>query len=329
MIAHAKILIVKQGATYDVSNLVSKIRWSGRKGAPARKLELTFIDDEGYKRDRTGLAVERGHSVIFYWKGKEIFRGMFTVQAQPRRRRVLTAKAYDLGIRLSNNKDTFCYTNRTATEIFLDVCRRFGIPTANVVDTRYVIPELPKPNTTAWDAVADALSLTYRATGVRYYAVCQGEAMTLIERRMNIVQWVIETGVNLEDYTLTKSIERVRTRIILKSSEGEVLAEAHNAELEQRIGIFQDVRRVNDEMNDGQLQQLVEATLDENNSNIEDLKLDAALGQTDVFSGRGVFVAIHPLDISKTYYVEQDVHTFDRRHHDMSLNLCSATDVTT
>ena len=327
MITHAKILVIKQGATYDMSHLVSRIRWRGRKGASARTLEITFIDDDGYRRDRTGLNVEEGHSVIFYWKGKELFRGMFINQIQSRRK-LLTAKAYDVGIRLANNKDTFCYTNKTATEIFIDVCGRFGIPTGEVADTGYAIPELPKPKTTGWDVVCDALALTYKATGVRYYPTAQGEKMSLLERRRNILQWVVETGVNLEEYTLTKSIERVRTRIVLLSAEGEVLAQAQNEGLEEKIGIFQEVLRIDDELNEGQLEQLVNATLAENNQATQNLSI-SALGQTDVIAGRGVFVAINPLDVSKSFYVESDTHTFDRRYHSMSLNMTPASDTAT
>jgi len=327
MITHAKILVVKQGATFDMSHLVSRIRWRGRKGASARTLEVTFIDDDGYRRDRAGLNAEEGHSVIFFWKGAELFRGMFIKQEQSRRK-LLTAKAYDIGIRLANNKDTFCYTNKTATEIFIDVCGRFGIPTGEVAETGYVIPELPKPKTTGWDVICDALALTYKATGVRYYPTAQGERMSLLERRRNILQWVVETGVNLEYYSLTKSIERVRTRIVLLSAEGEVLAQAENLDLEEKIGTFQEVLRIDDEMNEGQLEQLVNTTLAENNQATQNLTV-TALGQTDVIAGRGVFIAINPLDVSKTFYVETDNHTFDRRYHSMSLNLTPAGDTAT
>ena len=325
MIAHATVLIVKSGATYDASLLVSRIRWRGRKGASSRALEITFSDDGGYRRAWTGLDVEEGHSVIFLWKGEELFRGMFINQSQ-NRRKILTATAYDAGIRLANNRDTFCYTNKTATEIFVDVCARFGIPTGEVADTRYVIPELPKPKTTGWDVVCDALALTYKATGVRYYPAARGETMSLFERRRNILQWVIETGRTLADYSFTKSIENVRTRIVLLSSEGNVLAQAENAALESRIGTFQDTARADDEMNAGQLEQLVNSMLAENNASTQSLALSNILGQTDVIAGRGVFVAINPLGVSKSFYVESDVHTFDRRHHSMSLTMTPATD---
>ena len=180
-----------------MSGLVSKIVWSGRRGAAARTLQMTFIDDDGYKHDRTGINVEEGHQCIFYYDNTELFRGMFMNQGQSASK-TMSAKAYDLGIRLANNRDTFSFKNRKASELFTTICKRFEIPCSGVVDTGYVIPELTKPKTTAWDAVADALSLTFKATGIRFYPQCKGEVMSLIERRENILQWVIETGTNLE-----------------------------------------------------------------------------------------------------------------------------------
>lgn len=308
-----------------MSDLVSKVKWSGRKGSSARTLQVDFIDDDGYKHDRSGIDVEAGHQCIFYWKGEELFRGMFMQQSQSGKK-TMSLKAYDLGIYLANNKDTFNYTNKKASEIFSDCCTRFGIPASGIADTSYKIPELPKPKTTAWDVIADALSLTFEATGIRYYPVCKGGQMSLIERRENILQWVIETGVNLEDYTQTKSIEKIKTRIKLLSKEGTVLAEAKDASLEKKLGVFQDVVQINDEMNSGQLTELVNTTLAENNKATNTLSV-SALGLPEVITGVGVFTIIKPLNISKTYYVEEDTHTFTGRHHSMSLKLSIAGDL--
>ena len=325
MIAHARILVIKENSqAFDMSTSISRIVWRGRKGAATRTLELTFIDDDGYKRDRSGLDVEEGHAVIFYWKEVEMFRGVFKAQTQTQRKS-LRATAYDMGIRLSNNRDTFCYSNKTASNIFRDVCNRFSIPLGDVASTQHVIPELPKPRATGWDVVCDALALTFKATGVRYFPKAIGSKMHLLERRLNMVVWVIETGVNLTEYELTKSTERVRTRIVLLSSEGEVLAQAQNDELEAKLGTFQEVVRIDDEMNTGQLEELVNQTLTENNQSTTTLTV-SALGQPDVTAGCGVAISINPLDISKVFYVESDSHVFEGRQHLMTLTLVPAHD---
>jgi hypothetical protein len=325
MIDQLQLLVIKNGKAFDMSRLCGRVIWSGRKGAPARRLQVTFLDDDGARRERTEIDVEQGHQCICLYRGQEIFRGMFMRQGQSRRK-TMPVKAYDNGIYLANNTDTFDYANATASDIFRDCCARFGLTIGQVDNTQYRIPELPKPNTTAWDVIADALCLTYEATGVRYYVHSEAGHLSLRERRRNIHQLVIETGINLVDYSSTKSIEDVRTRLKLISREGAVLAEARNAELEDRIGVFQDVRRVNDEMNAAQLNTLVGTMLAENNKVTQSLPL-SVLGQTEIISGVGVFAIVKPLGISRAFYVEDDSHTFEGRKHTMDLKVIPAVDI--
>lgn len=320
-------IVVKGDKSYDMSDLVESVKWSGRIGSAARSISVSMIDDDGYGHARSEIDVEKGHQCIFLWKGKELFRGMF-MQQENSDSKVMTATAYDTGIYLANNKDTFNYTDTTASDIFVDVCKRFGIPYGSVADTSYRIPELPKPRTTGYDVICDALSLTYKATGIRYYPLCVGSEMRLLERRQNILQWVIENKANLSDYSQTKSIEKVKTRMKLLSKEGEVVAEASDAELEKKIGIFQDVSNADDEMNTAQLNELVNTMLDENNKPERSLNV-TALGIDDVVTGMGVFIIIKELGISHTYYVEQDDHTFQGNYHSMKLRLVAAQDTQT
>lgn len=320
-----KFIVFKNSRGYDMSNLVESIKWSGRKGAAARSLAVNLIDDDGYRHDRPEIDVEEGHQCVFYWKGKELFKGIFMRQEQSNKK-TMSLVAYDNGIYLANNKDTFNYTDTKASDIFIDVCKRFGIPYSNIADISYRIPELPKPKTTGWDVICDALSLTYKATGIRYYPFCAGDEIQLLERRKNILQWVIETGVNLIDYNQQKDLENIKTRIKLLSKEGNVLAEAVDSNLEQKIGIFQDISQIDDEMNSAQLNELVKTMLEENNKTAKSLNI-TSLGLPEIITGVGVFIIIKELDISKTYYVEGDTHTFKGNYHNMKLKLVAAQDI--
>lgn len=319
-----KFLVFKDGATYDMSELVGKVTWGGRKGSAARYVTVTLLDDDGWKHARSGIDVTRGNQCAFYWEGKELFRGILMQQKQSEKK-TMSVKAYDNGIYLSNNKDTFNYTNKKASEIFVDICNRFQLPYTTVADTVYVIPELPKPKTTAFDAILDALSLTFKATGIRYYVMSSGGNLSLIRRRENLLQWVIETGVNLESYDYSVSIEKIKTRIKLLSKEDTVVAEAANAELEKLIGVFQDIDKPDDNMEQANITDMVRAMLDEQSLPDKSLSI-SALGLPDVISGVGVFVTIKELGISKSFYIDEDTHTFEGNHHMMKLKLNLATD---
>ena len=166
--AKIQLLVVKDKKTIDMTNLVQSVRWSGRKGSSARTITVTMIDDDGYRHARSGIDVADGNQCVFLVDGKERFRGILMNQNQGDKKQ-LKFKAYDNGIYLANNKDTFVYKNKTADQVFSDVCSRFGIPTGEVAKCSYKIPELTKSKTTGQDAVLDALGLDYKATGTRHF----------------------------------------------------------------------------------------------------------------------------------------------------------------
>ncbi len=119
----------------------------------------------------------------------------------------------------------------------------------------------------------------------------------------------------------------VRTRIKLLSKEGAVLAEASNAALEKKLGVFQDVESGKDEMNAAQLNELVKSLLDEKSKPERSLTVTAR-GLVDVTAGIGVLIIIPHIGIAKTYYVEEDSHSFQSNDHSMTLKLSEATDIT-
>ncbi len=320
------LLLVKGGgAAADISGLVETIKWKGRKGSAARSLAVTLIDDDGYQHARSGLDVTEGHQCIFSYNGTELFRGIIMNQKQTHRKK-LSFTAYDNGIYLANNKDTFCYENKTTDQIFVDVCTRFGLPYTEVAKCGYCIPNLTKSSTTGFDAICDALSLDYDNTGIRHYVASDKGKLRLYERRENILQWVIEGSANLYEYTYTQSIDDIKTRIKLLSDEGTVLAEKSDSALEKKIGVFQDIDRPDETLTSAQLTQLVASMLAEKSTPERSLSL-SCLGLPDVVSGVGVFIVIKHLGLSRTFYVDEDTHTFTDQKHTMSLKLNYTSDI--
>ncbi len=319
------LIVIEGDKSYDVTELTEKIVWKGRKGSSARTLTATLIDDGGYKHPRSGVDVEEGHQCYFEYEGEELFRGIIMSQTQTQKKR-LKFTAYDNGIYLANNKDTFTYENKTATEIFNDICTRFGLPVGEAASCSYKIPELTKSKTTAFDAICDALSLDYDATGIRHYVTSDKGNISLITRRQNVLQWVIETGQNLSTYSYSRSIEDVKTRVKMVSREGTTLAEKSNSALESKIGVMQDIQVPDESLTDAQINDLIATVLQEESTPSRTLEIDA-VGIPDVISGIGVYMIIPELDLEQTFYVDEDTHTFEDNKHTMSLKLTLATDL--
>lgn len=323
--ARIQLLVVKDKKTIDMTNLVKSVRWSGRKGSSARTITVAMIDDDGYRHARSGIDVADGNQCVFLVDGKERFRGILMNQNQGDNKQ-LKFKAYDNGIYLANNKDTFVYKNKTADQVFSDVCSRFGIPTGEVAKCSYKIPEFTKSKTTGQDAVLDALSLDYKATGTRHFISSDKGKLSLLQRKDQVISFVVDGDANLYGYSYTKSIESIKTRVKMISKEGTTLAEKSNSSLEQKIGVFQEIQQPDESLTKAQVKDLVGSVLDTLDDPEETLTLNI-LGDPDVISGKAILVKIPHLDISRAYYVDSDDHTFEDNMHTMSLTLTTAAEI--
>lgn len=323
--ARIQLLVVKDKKTIDMTNLVQSVRWSGRKGSSARTITVAMIDDDGYRHARSGIDVADGNQCVFLVDGKERFRGILMNQNQGDNKQ-LKFKAYDNGIYLANNKDTFVYKNKTADQVFSDVCSRFSIPTGEIAKCSYKIPELTKSKTTGQDAVLDALSLDYKATGTRHFISSDKGKLSLFQRKDQVISFVVDGDTNLYGYSYTKSIESIKTRVKMISKEGTTLAEKSNSSLEQKIGIFQEIQQPDESLTKAQVKDLVGSVLDTLDDPEETLMLNI-LGDPDVISGKAILVKIPHLDISRAYYVDSDDHTFEDNMHTMSLTLTTAAEI--
>lgn len=318
------LLVVKDGATYDMTPLVESVTWSGSKSSAPRSLDFSMLDSDRYGHSRPEIDVERGQQCAFYWNGEELFRGVIMRQEQSNKR-TARFKAYDNAIYLANNQDTFVYKKKTATQIFNDICGRFSL-SGNAVNTGYVINDFTKPNTTCIDVIWGALAKTYRATGKRYYVISQKGVLNLIARADNLVQWVIEEGANATSYSMTKSIENVKTRVKIYSDSNSVLATAADTALEARIGVLQQTQSSGEKDGKSSAKTKAQALLETLNKPEESFSIEA-LGITEVYSGVAVWINVPFLGISQTYYVDEDSHEFKMNSHTMKLTLNKTNEI--
>ena len=327
-----KFILVKLKVGYDISDIVEKVTWSGRKNSPARSVQLQLLDDPDLgEGNRPGIDVYEGHHLIFLEDDKELFRGIIMSQSRSQDRK-LTVTAYDSAIYLSNNKDSFSYTKKTLTEIFLDICKRYGLTRGEVAAVNYKIPAVSKVNTTIYDILCMAMSATYKATGERYYILAKNDQLHLLRRKEQVTKLVLETGAedsqygNLTQYTYTKDISNTKTRLKLISKEGATVTQWRDGDLEETIGRMQDVQTPGDGIPAAKLKEQAIIQLNELKKPIESLNV-TAIGISSIYSGTAVYISIPEISIGRTFYVDSDSHTWEGDYHSMKLTLNFATDL--
>lgn len=321
-----KILIGRGNTFQDLSEMYTKVVWSGRKGAAPRTLEVTLFDSEQSKESRPKVNCEDGQTCILYENGKEIFRGLVMDEKRSSKNRTLSIKAYDNCIRLCNSEDSFSFKKKRADQIFKECLSKCGVSCGGAANTSHVIGELVKRETTYWDVIEDSLSQTYLNTGKRYYVYAEKGKVYLKRRVEQKSMPILELSSNIESYESTRSIYNTRTRIVMRTSKGVTKGKYTNSSLEAKIGKFQEVESVDEDITSTEVNQRIKTFKEEKGIVSRSLKVTAT-GITSVISGGCVYVIAGPEGLKRVMYVDADTHTWENGKHTMSLTLNYAKDI--
>lgn len=311
------IKIGRDGTLYDFSELFTKATFGGRKGAAPRTLEMQIADFESLARDK--INCENGQKCYLYLEGNEIFRGLLMSDGRSNKK-LIPIKAYDECIRLCNNKDSFSYKGKTATFIFKDCLSRLGLKLGSADNTGHVIDELVKKATTYWDVIQDALSQTYKSTGVRFYVYAKNGKIYLKKRAVTKTMPVLSLDTNVVTFDYTRSIYDTRTRLKLTTSKGDKKGSTVNSDLEKKIGRFQEIETVDEDIKQSEINQRINIFKWEKGQVSQTLKVTAS-GNINCVAGGCVYVDIPEAGTKRMMYIEEDTHTFEGGKHTMSLVL--------
>ncbi|TLS51748.1 hypothetical protein FE782_12590 [Paenibacillus antri] len=318
-----QLLLVLENGTVDMTELVESVEWSGNARKAVRKLTVGLL----HLSDNGGVPppVPNGTGVLFRYGEEELFRGnVFNAEYKPGK---LALTCYDQMIYLTNNKDSYVFKSMKASAVLAKLCADFSIPVGAIKDTEYVIPYMVCDEETLFDMAKKALGITYRHQGVRYSLFSREGKVQLVPYKENTRKWVIESGLNLIDYSYGESIENTVTKVKLQGGEEKqtLVATAENKSLQKQFGVLQHYEKIKDKQNRAQLQEAANRMLAEKGKATKTLRLDEALGIAEVVSGTTIVAKVPELGIERTYAVEEDAHRFKGKYHSMSLTLTEMT----
>lgn len=312
-----KFTVGKGNTTYDLSQLLEKVTWSGRRGSAPRTVEAVLLHTE--QMDRAIVDCSEGQTCVLYEGKDELFRGLLMTEGYSSKR-TLTLKAYDNCIYLCNNKGSFSFKKKRADEIFKWCLKKLGLKAGTVANTGHKIGELVKNATTYWDVIEDALSQTYAATGKRFYVRSEKGKISLIERKAQNTAIKLQPGTNTEDYDFTRSIYDTRTRLSLKTSKGKEKKSYKDTALEKKIGVFAEVANVDEKITSTELTRRVN-TFKREKALVSKSLSWSGTGDTSVMSGGCIYADLSDINTKRLMYVEEDTHVWEKGKHTMKLKM--------
>lgn len=241
--------------------VAESVSLEGHRYQAPRSIEATIVIKQG---DQTYYSVTEGDTVLFKWKGKELFRGI--VFARTPDEHTLAFSAYDMLQYLVKNQDVYVFSNQRADQMIRRIANDFQIPTTSIANTSHTIKSLViKNDTSLYDIILKALKQTKSQTGRNYQLYSEKGKLGLRAWPDPSEIWVLETGVNITGYQYSTSINDTATRVVLRRQKDNKTykASAKDSSGLNKYGVLQYTETVTDEINQAQLQQRADVRLAE------------------------------------------------------------------
>ncbi|ENY8527337.1 NlpC/P60 family protein [Clostridioides difficile] len=298
--------VVLDGITWEIE----------RRGTPS-KLEFTIVMDDI-------LEFCEGNSVRLYYKGIGIFYG-YIFQKKRDKENHIKIVAYDQ-LRYFKNKDTYVYSNKTASELVKMLAKDFNLKYNVIEDTKYKISRIEE-NKTLFDMILTALDDTLREKKEMYTLYDDFGRITL----KNVASMKLDTVMNndvIEDFDYNSSIDSdTYTKIkLVRDNEESGKRDVYIAQDSTHMrswGILQMFETVDKNMNEAEIKQKCDILLKLYNKKTKSLSLKNALGDIRVRAGCliPVFLDLGDIELQNYMLVEKVKHTFENNSHFMDLTL--------
>lgn len=295
--------------------VVDEIQWDTERKGVQGKLSFKVINDDI-------LNFAEGDQVRLRVDGQNVFFG-FVFKKSRDKEGVISVTAYDQ-LRYLKNKDTYSYTNLTASEVIKMIASDFHLQVGELDDTKFKIESRVEDNQTLFDIIQNALDLTLSNRNEMYVMYDDFGRITLKNVGNMRVNILIDesTGENF-DYTTSIDGQTYNKIKLVRENKDAGKRELYIAQDSTNInqwGVLQFYETVDEKTN---AKAKADALLSLYNQKTRSLSIKGAFGDIRVRGGSLVAVSLNLGDmiVNSFLLVEKASHSFKENQHTMDLSL--------
>ncbi|MEC1373421.1 hypothetical protein P9D39_03725 [Heyndrickxia oleronia] len=309
----------RKGEVFDIP--VKSFEWKTERIGKASSFEADMYNDKPLEFPVEGGAIIRateGNNKIFYG---------FAFEDGIKKSGDMSIKAYDQ-LRYLKNQDTYVMPSSTATTAIKRIAGMLNLSTGILEDTKFVVPGIVEDEKEAFDVVAKFLDSTLIATN-RNFILFDNFGKLDLRSIENLVipadDFYIGDDSLLYDYEYSKSIDKETYNKIKfvrdnkKKAKRETFIAQDSANI-KKWGLLQQFRKVDENMTDAQIKELVERSIKAYNKETKTLEL-SCLGNWKVRAGRMLYLYIAKLGIKDYVMIDECTHKWQEGVHTMDLKV--------
>ena len=306
-------IINRNNKSYDITQVVQKVTWSGDYKQAARKLEFSIISCK-YDKEIPQVDIQEGYMVYFYEDNEELFRGfIYTIDKDANSTSYM---AYDHAQKLVNIKVNYNFKNKTAQQIttqMLNDYSKYGLKKGTIVSDGVKWSKI-FIGVSMYDTIMSAYTNSHASNGKEYMCYAkEGKIYTALKGAIKLkVQF--KEKENIISTTYKSSIENVVNKVLIVDDKGNKVGETGNSKSQELYGLFQEVIKQEDGKDSNA----------EAKKLLKDRERSASLdgyGDPTCITGYGVTVTDSATGLTGLFYIDTDSHTWENGHYKIQLNL--------
>lgn len=306
-------LLSRQGETWDLTERVMTLNWTGSLREVCRSLEIqAAVPTDG---SLPTPPCDLGTEVHLTVDGVQVFLGHLVAREKATGSSVLSLTAQDRGRFLAGNQGWYQFDRTTPEQAVAALCADFGVPVGTLAQTG--VPVTRKFPGTALSKIVDTLyTLAGEQSGRRYLARFNGAGALEVVEKPTAAALEIAPGKNLQTLTVREDITGLTNAVAICSSTGVLIRTVEDAESADLYGRFQSILTQRDGEDKGP-----EAQAELEDNGLQQNMTVECLGDPSLITGNAVLLRENSTGAVGLCWIDSDTHTWKNGQYFCKLSL--------
>ena len=307
-----KLVCYKNKESYDITQIVTKVTWSGDINSCSRKLEFSTISS-AVDENIPNFDIPLSSHITLYEDDIELFRGFIFEREKDSSSTTTDYLAFDYAQKLSDIKVSYNIKNKTADEIMNMALKDYKLDVGKVAKANTKIKKVFL-GTSIYEMIQTAYTEQSKKDNKKYMIYADKGLIGSMEKGVTKLQVKFEEGKNINSSTFKESVSNMVNKVIIVDENGNKKSEVRDENMQKIHGLFQQVYK----MEDGK-----DATLEAKNmlKGVEKTMSLSGYGDTTCKTGYGVEVKDSHTGLVGLFYIDADTHTWEGNTYKIDLDL--------
>lgn len=309
-----RLMLTNNKGTFDITQLVQKVTWSGDYQQCARTLSFGLISSN-IDKNVPVVVCNLGNAIKLMYGNRILFEGFVFERQKNTGSSIISVTCYDRGIYLKRNEATYKFSNTPPEVIVKRVCADFGISMGFLATTGIKISR-SFVGVSLYKIIQTAYTLASEKTGKQYLQRFEGSKLTVIEKAVTDETLIIEGGSNLVSASTSESVADMVNQVTIYNSADQLVRTVKDDEAIKLYGVMQSYLKQPDNED---VSQKASSLLADNG--VKQKIAIENLGNIANITGGTVVVREPYTGIYGVFFVDSDVHTWKSGQYYNSLTL--------